>query len=101
HLNIQEYFRREFLIRQNLLKNPMPIYEQAIEEWQHPENINLSDVVAAAPKKLESVSFAPQKGQTLAQAYELLRRSIRKRESRHRQNLRTRYRSKLEQAMFE
>jgi hypothetical protein len=84
--SIGEYYHQKKIIKNNLLKNPIPFYEQAIREWK--EDPNSLDVVAKNPKKLEEISFAPRDGESVAQAYERLRNSTRARESRHKQNLR-------------
>lgn len=96
--SIQELLRREAIIQANYLKDPIPIYEEAIKAWLADLD---ADICAKTPRKLKEIGFAPKMGQSAAQAYEVLRKSARARESRHRQTLRKYYRQKLEEAIFE
>ena len=98
---IGEYFRRNEIIKANLLKDPFPIYEKAIGKWKSDDEHSNYDIVATNPLKLDVVSFAPIKGQSLAEAYEAVLKSIRNKYSRHREYLRKIYKQDLEEAIFE
>ena len=95
---INEFCRREAIIQENLLIDPMPIYEKAIKEWElDPDS---SDIHAKNSKGHKKNSFAPQEGQTLAEAYEILKKSTRARSSKYKNNLRIHYKRLLEEALF-
>lgn len=105
-LSILAYESQQAIVRQNLLKDPCPIWQRAKETWQNTECLtsdapNIFYDVAKNPKKIDDADFAPQKGQSLALAYEGVLRSIRARSCRHRQALLSIYKEALERAMFE
>lgn len=104
-LSITAYESEMNVIRKNLLKEPLSIYDQAIAEWRalpsEQSNPDRVHEVAADPQGLYEIDFAPKTGQSLAFAYEDVLKSIRGRQSRHRQTLRKIYKEHLEHEMFE
>lgn len=91
-LSIFEYERQRDIVRQNLLKDPYPIWQKAKETWQNTERLALDAPsifygVAKNPQGVDDTDFAPQEGQSLALAYEAILRVIRTRGYRHRQAL--------------
>lgn len=103
-LSSHEYERRNAILRTNLCQNPSPIWERAKEKWKEgpteEDDPNVMHDVAENPSHVDDVDFAPQKGMSLALAYELLMNSTRAHSFRHRQSLRICYKQELEQAMF-
>lgn len=96
-LTLSAYNNENEILKQNLLQDPCPLYEEAVKDWyEH----SITDIVAKSPCKLYKTNFAPQLGQTLEQAYASIIKSTRERTSQHWQNLRYRYRIKLERHMF-
>lgn len=105
-LSVFEYERQQTIVKQNLLKDPYPIWEEAKKVWQDTERLtsdapNIFYDVAKNPQRVDEVDFAPQEKQSLAFAYEAVLQSIRTRSYRHRQALLSVYKSALEQALFE
>lgn len=104
-LTIAAYQQENAQLNKNLLSDPLPIYQQAKNEWQKiPSEGSDPDVVyevAAQPQKLDEIDFAPKADQSVRLAYENVIKSIRSRRCRHRQTLRKLYKQKLEQAIFE
>lgn len=98
--SIHEWFRRDELIRQNLLKDPFPIYQKAIQIWRNDATKNPYEHVANNPQNLMSSLFAPVEGQTLALSYERLLKS-KNEQSRFREKLRMIYKEELESEMFQ
>lgn len=105
-LSVCEYERQQAIVKHNLLKDPYPIWQKAKETWQNTERLTLdaADVfynVARDPERVDEVDFSPQKGHSLAFAYEAVLQSIRTRSFRHRQALLSVYKEALENAIFE
>ena len=104
-LSSMEVERRKDVVRNNLLKDPFPVWEQAKAKWLAPltEESDLDFVyeLPANPRNVDDIDFAPRKGQTIALAYEAVLKSIRARQYRHRQPLRKLYKRGLEEEMFE
>lgn len=102
-LSIIQHEHSRAIVRENLLKNPLPIWQQAKEEWQLiPTEESDPDVmydIAKAPKNVDDIDFAPKEGMSLALAYEAVMKSIQVRSSR--QSLKKIYKNALEQKMFE
>ena len=91
------YYNENEILKRNLMQDPCLLYEEAIKDWyEH----STTDDVAKSPRKLYKTNFAPQSGQTLEQAYAAVIKSTRERTSQYWQNLRYRYRIKLERLMF-
>jgi len=98
-LNIGAEFGEQALLRKNLCKDPNPLYKKAVKEWK--QDFETAENIAESPKKLDEIDFAPKPNQSVALAFEAVLRSIRERGSRHRQNLRKRYKEKLKACIFE
>lgn len=93
-LTISAYFEENKILKRNLQQDPSPLYEQAIQEWSLHSK---TDVVAKNPKNLKGIDFAPKPNQTLMDAYVFVLQS---KKIKHRQNLRSRFRYKLEKHML-
>ncbi len=104
-LSIMAYEDEMEMVRKNLLKEPLPIYVKAIDEWRElPSEQSDPDrvyEVAADPQGLYEIDFAPKRGQSLALAYVDVLKAIKGRRSRHRQTLRKIYKKHLEYEIFE
>lgn len=104
-LTVGSYLHQQELLRKNLLQDPFPLWESSKEEWLNdPDNDSdpdKFDIVPKQPKNLDTADFAPKKRMSLALAYEAVMASIRERQYRHRHYLRTRYKNKLEKAIFQ
>jgi hypothetical protein len=96
-LTLNAHYNEKEILKRNFQQDPSPLYEEAIKEWyEH----STTDDVAKNPRNLDKTDFAPQSGQTLEHAYASVIKSTRERISQYWQNLRRRYRIKLERYMF-
>ncbi len=101
-----EYAKQKERMSENLLKkDALPTWEDSKKKFQKsPSEESNPDVdveIAANPRNLDSVSFAPLEGESISIAYEKVMKSIHDRRDKHRFALRKIYKEELEKRIFE